>query len=179
MEDEEPDMKRSKLETLLLTLESTPSLMAQAAAELSDEQARWKADENTFSLIENVWHLADLEREAYAVRIRRVLSEEEPMLSNFDGDRVARERVYNTRELAEGLAAFARARARNVEILRGLSRSEWRRRATQEGAGRISLEDVPRMMAEHDRSHTQDVRDLLAHIKDGRPLPGHGNSAVA
>jgi hypothetical protein len=172
-------MKRSKLETLLLTLESTPSLLARAAATLAPEQSRWKPEEDGFSLLENVWHLADLEREGYGVRIRRLLAEEEPALSNFDGDRAARERAYNNRDLAAGLAAFADARAANIEILRGLSRSDWRRRGVQESVGRIALEDIPRMMAEHDRSHTEDVRGLLAHFVNGRTLGQREKSAVA
>ena len=172
-------MKRSKLETLLLTLESTPSLLIRAAASLSPEQVRWKAAESAFSLVENVWHLADLESEAYAVRIHRMLNEAEPALANFDGDRIARERSYKSRDLAEGLAAFSAARSRNVERLRRLSRSDWKRRATQESVGRISLDQIPIMMAEHDRSHTQEIRNLLAHLRVGLPLEKSPTSAVA
>ena len=172
-------MKRRKLETLLLTLESTPSLLARAAASLTREEALWKPQDGGFSLLENVWHLADLEREAYGVRIRRILLEEEPTLSNFDGDRIARERAYNERDLAQGLVSFAQNRARNIEVLRGLSRSDWKRRATQESVGRVTLDDIPRMMAEHDISHTAEIRSLLAHLKDGSPLEKSPTSAVA
>ena len=132
-------MKRSKLETQLLTLESTPSLLIRAAACLTPDQARWKPADGGFSLLENIWHLADLESEAYTVRIHRILNEEDPVLANFDGDRIARERSYNSRDLAEGLAAFSQARSRNVERLRGLSRSDWRRRANQESIDRKSV----------------------------------------
>ena len=172
-------MKRRKLETLLLTLESTPSLFARAAVSLTREEVRWKPQDGGFSLLENVWHLADLEQEAFGLRIRRILSEEEPTLSNFDGERIARERVYNDRDLAEGLVSFAQSRAHNVEILRGLSRSDWKRVATQESVGRIALDDIPRLMAEHDIAHTTEIRNLLAHLKDGLPLEKSPTSAVA
>src|ERR1700740_1926393 len=102
-------MNRRKLETLLLTLESTPALLARAAAELSLRDARCKPEGEVFSFLENVWHLADLEREGYGARIRRVLTEEEPALSDFDGGLTARERRYNDRDLAQGLVAFAQA----------------------------------------------------------------------
>ena len=98
-------MNRRELETLFLTLESTPALLARAAAELPEDRVRHRGTAGGFSLVEQVWHLADLEREAYAVRIRRLLAEDEPLLSNFDGDRVAKERLYQRRDLAEGLAA--------------------------------------------------------------------------
>ena len=161
-------MNRRQLETLLVTLESTPALLQRASSSLSSEQASRRPAGGGFSLIENVWHLADLEREGFCARIRRLLSEEEPSLSNFDGERVARERRYQERPLAEGLAAFAAARARNLEKLREASRADWKRRGIQEGIGGISLADIPRNMAEHDLSHTREISDLLAEIRGGR-----------
>ena len=74
-----------------------------------------------FSFVENVWHLADLEREGYGTRIRRILGEENPALLNFDGDRIARERCYQEKDVERGLALFARARQANLEKLRALS----------------------------------------------------------
>jgi hypothetical protein len=174
-------MNRRQLETLLVTLESTSALLQRAAEDLTAVQVRRRPAGGGFSLLENVWHLADLEREGYGERIRRLLSEDEPTLADFDGERVARERVYQDRDLAEGLATFAAARRRNLDKLRGARSADWKRRGVQEGAGRISLADVARMMAEHDRSHTQDVAALLSELR-GEPLPERGDhttSAVA
>ncbi len=44
----------------------------------------------------------------------------------------------------------------------------------------MTLADLPRMMAEHDRSHSDEVADLLALVQ-GAPFSGkpHGGSAVA
>ena len=173
-------MNRRELETLLLTLGSTPALLARAAQNLSVSQARRRLEGGAFSFVEHVWHLADLEREGYGVRIRRLLAEEEPSLSDFDGERLASERVYQNRDLAEGLAAFAAVRARNLEKLRGVSASDWNRVGFQESVGRVRLEDIPRMMAEHDRSHTTEIADLLAKLQQGAPLPrSRPTSAVA
>ena len=173
-------MNRRKLETLLLTLESTPALLARAAAERTACEARWKPEEGAFSLLENIWHLADLEREAYGPRIRRLLTEDEPFFSDFDGDRIARERRYNEKDLAVGLAAFREARSRNVEVLRSASRPDWKRLASQEGVGRITLEDLPRQMARHDASHTRDIAGLLASLLEGKAYEKcNDSSAVA
>jgi DinB superfamily len=174
-------MNRRKLETLLLTLESTPALIEKAARTLAPRDETRRPAAGGFSFLENVWHLADLEREAYRVRIRRLLTEEEPSLANFDGDRAARERDYQRRSLAEGLVAFSLARQRNVERLRALSGGAWKRAGYQESVGRVTLADVPRMMAEHDRSHTEDLRALLEEFRCGAPtLPcPRPTSAVA
>jgi hypothetical protein len=173
-------MNRRDFETLLLTLESTPALLSRAAQECSPREAARRPTVGGFSLLEHVWHLADLEREAYGSRIRRLLTEEEPSLANFDGDRVARERGYQSRNLAEGLAAFDRARRRNVERLRAVPAAAWKRAGVQESIGQITLADVPRLMAEHDRAHTDEIRGLLAHLRTGRVLENpRQTSAVA
>ena len=173
-------MKRSDFETLLLTLESTPALLGRAAAALSSSQARRRPDEGAFSFVENVWHLADLEREGFGLRIRRILTEDDPALANFDGDRIARERAYQERDLERGLAQFARARAQNLETLRRLRPAEWNRSGSQEGVGRVTLSDIPRLMAEHDRSHAADVAHILASIRgDAASEEARPKSAVA
>jgi DinB family protein len=158
-------MNRRELETLFLTLESTPALLARAAAELSEDNVRQRGTTG-FSLVEHVWHLADLEREAYAVRIRRLLTEDGPQLSNFDGNRIARERIYQRRDLAEGLLAFTLARTRNLQRLREVSGDDWKRAGEQEGVGRVELSDVPRMMTEHDRVHGSEIAELVREIRD-------------
>lgn len=178
-------MTRRDLETLLLTLESTPALIRRASEGMSRTAARCRPAGGGFSLVENVWHLADLEREGFGARIRRILSEDEPALANFDGDRIARERDYQSRSLSAGLAAFEDARRSNVEILRALEGAAWDRSGTQEGVGVVTLADLPRRMAEHDRSHTTDVARLLDEMgRPGRtepcpPLGMHRVSAVA
>jgi len=158
-------MNRRQLETLFVTLESTPVLLQRAARDLSAEEVLTRPAGGGFSFLENVWHLADLEREGYGVRVRRLLTECEPVLANFDGDRAARERRYQSRDLAEGLAAFASARRFNLQRFREVKRGDWKRRGMQDGAGRVSLADVPRMMAEHDRCHTEDIRALFAELR--------------
>ncbi|HEY6064976.1 MAG TPA: DinB family protein [Thermoanaerobaculia bacterium] len=160
-------MNRRELETLLLTLETTPALLARAAAELPEDRVRQRGTAGRFSLVEHVWHLADLEREGYGSRIRKLLTEEEPQLLNFDGDRVARERVYHRRDLAEGLLAFTAARTRNIHALRDLSPADWKRTGEQEGIGIVALADVPRMMAEHDRAHGIEIAELVREVRDG------------
>jgi hypothetical protein len=160
-------MNRRDFETLLLTLESTPALLARAAATLGpcEYVARRRPSDRAFSFVENVWHLADLEREGYGVRIRRILTAAHPALANFDGDRLARERAYQERDVERGLEMFARARSENLEVLRRLGTAEWKRSGSQEGVGRVALSDIPRMMAEHDRSHGADIADILAIVR--------------
>ena len=173
-------MTRRDLETLLLTLESTPALLARAAASFAKGQVRTRPCQGGFSFVENVWHLADLEREGYGRRIARLLSETDPVLENFDGERMARERAYQERDVERGIAIFALAREANLAALRSISGDQWERSGSQEGVGRVTLADLPRMMAEHDRSHGDEIADLIALVR-GAPRSGrrNGGSAVA
>jgi hypothetical protein len=172
-------MKRRDFEALLVTLESTAALLSRAAASLSPAEARRRPAAGGFSFVENVWHLADLEREGYGVRIRRILGETNPALLNFDGDRLARERVYQELDVDRGIVLFARARAQNLEALGRLSRSEWKRSGSQEGVGCVRLEDIPRMMADHDRAHGAEIASLLSEIRGGAAEAVPFRSAVA
>jgi len=142
--------------TLLEQLSAMPVFLDAAFGEVSDADAR-VAGADGFTPVEQCWHLADLEREGYAVRIRRLLDEVEPALPDFDGERVAQERNYKSLSLEDGLEAFRRARAENLAALRALSASDWERRGTQEGVGRVGLCDIPLMMAEHDAAHRAEI----------------------
>jgi hypothetical protein len=111
--------------------------------------------------VEQCWHLADLEREGYAVRIRRLLDETNPLLPDFDGTQVARERNYRARPLSDALLAFREARAANLAALRRAEAGDWLREGVQEGVGPVALCDIPAMMDEHDEAHRTEIEAWL------------------
>ena len=144
-------------EALLASLSGMPEFVARTFSGLSPKQTLTPGPDGGFCPVEQVWHLADLEREGFAVRIEKLLHEPEPHLPDFDGTRVASERNYRSLSLTAGLAAFAEARRRNVEVLRGIGADSWTRRGTQEGVGRVSLCDMPGFMAQHDADHRAEI----------------------
>ncbi|MGH9443873.1 MAG: DinB family protein [Thermoanaerobaculia bacterium] len=160
-----PNEPRSAgIDALLDELETMPAALEGHAANFPGKIARRKPPGGGFSFLENVWHLADLEREGFGERIRRLRNEDSPSLPDFNGERVARERRYNELDLERGLASFSAARKENVRSLRNLPEADWERSGAQEGAGTVCLRDVPRMMREHDRSHTCEIEELFAFI---------------
>jgi hypothetical protein len=163
----------SDLGALLDSLEAMPGELQSAARRLTAEAAVAAPADGGFSLVEQAWHLADLEREGFGARIRRLLAEKDPMLPDFDGARIAAERNYRGLSLAEGVAAFLAARTANVALLRSLPEGAWGRSGRQEGVGAITLRDVPRLMREHDDSHRAEIASLLA----GGPIPRDSVSA--
>jgi hypothetical protein len=134
-----------------------PEWLYEAFAGLSPEDAAAPGPDAGFSPVAQCWHLADLEREGFAVRIQRLLTEENPQLPDFDGARIARERQYDRRSLLEGIAAFRGARHGNLAALRAVPSAAWTRAGTQDGVGRVALCDLPTMMAEHDAAHRGEI----------------------
>jgi DinB superfamily len=148
-------------DALLDDLQAMPEYLASAFTALSAADAAVPGPDGALAPVEQCWHLADLEREGYGLRIQRLLGEVDPVLADFDGARIARERAYRSRSLGEGLAAFREARRRNLAQLRALTAAEWPRTGIQEGVGPVALCDVPAMMAEHDAGHRQEIAAWL------------------
>lgn len=145
----------------LADLGSMPTFLSEVAARFPGTAMLEPSAGGGFCFLEQVWHLADLEAEGFGVRIQRLLDSDRPTLPDFDGARIAHERRYRTLSLTAGLARFAEARALNLEILGRISDAEGDRVGRQEGVGEVRLADIPRMMAEHDASHREEIRELL------------------
>src|SRR5258706_4626201 len=126
-------VRPAELAPTLEALAGMPAWLREHVARLPEEQTRRKPRAGGFSLVENVWHLADFEREGFGIRIRRVVGEDNPHLPDFDGEAVARERKYLERDPAEGLAGFESARAANLPRLPQPPPDKWSRNPTQDG----------------------------------------------
>src|SRR5436190_21193552 len=103
---------------LLAALEQTPDKLTACIARLSDAQLRQRNPAGEFSPVENVCHLRDLEVEGYGVRIKRIIAEDNPSLTDFDGGKIAAERDYNSQDVHVALEAFTIARKNNIECVR-------------------------------------------------------------
>lgn len=159
-------MTTEEIQALTGTLAETPARLRQLVGDLSESDARWKPAAQEFSALEQVCHLNDLEREGYAVRIQKLIHEEQPLLPDFDGGKIAAERDYNQRQLAAMLAAFSDSRESNLHAIRPLSAGELQRGGTLEGVGPITLLTLLVKMREHDDGHLQDLLTLRAQLSE-------------
>jgi hypothetical protein len=149
---------------LLEALEQMPQYLEQQLCSLTPELTRQQGADGSFSPVEQVWHLADLEREGFGLRIDRLLSETDPQLPDFDGVAIAVTRRYRSLSLSAGLAAFREARQRNLATLRTITAQDWTRSGQQQGVGRVSLCDMPAFMAQHDSAHRGEITAWKAQI---------------
>ena len=146
---------------LMESLAGMKTFLRKAFESLTPEEAQTPGSDGAFSPVEQVWHLADLEREGFGLRIRRLQTEANPHLPDFDGTKVAHERNYRSLSLAAGLRTFEAARETNIDVLQALSREAWVRRGTQDGVGTVSLCDMPTFMHQHDRAHVAEIQEWM------------------
>jgi hypothetical protein len=112
-----------------------------------------------WSAREIVHHLADSEGTS-AIRIRRLLTEERPIIQGYDQDRFAQVLKYNEREIAPSLAAFRAARETTAQILNLMSDEDWNREGEHTESGRYTPEDWLEIYAAHAHNHAAQIRRL-------------------
>jgi DinB superfamily len=105
---------------------------------------------------EIVHHLADSEMTS-AIRLRRLIAEDDPVIHAYDQEEFAR-RLYYDRPIAESLAAFRAARATTAELLDRLTPEQWARRGTHTESGPYSVERWLEIYAAHAHDHAAQIR---------------------
>jgi len=114
---------------------------------------------NKWSAAEIVHHLADSESVS-AQRLRKLLTEEHPVIQGYDQAAWAVRLRYNERELAPALAAFRAARETTAQLLPGMSDADWAREGWHTESGRYSAETWLRIYAVHAHNHAAQIRRL-------------------
>ena len=155
------DFQAIQLPEALKRLGEMPAVLHAAISGASQDGMRSRARPDSFCLIEHACHLRDLEREGYALRLRRMLEEQSPTLADFEGDVIARERDYMAQDAGRAAAQFAAARAAFVERARSLTAREMSRTASFMGRT-ITVCDLLAMMVEHDRGHREEIAALVS-----------------
>ena len=110
---------------------------------------------------EVVHHLADSEMTS-AIRLRRLLAEEQPSIQTYDEEAFARHLHYD-RPIAASLDLLRAARQTTADILDRLSEAEWAREGTHKEVGRYSVDVWLKIYAAHGHDHAQQIR----HTRDG------------
>jgi DinB family protein len=145
-------------------LERTADLLTRLTRDLPRATITWRQEPAEFSILENLWHLHDIEVEGHLVRIRRLIEETHPVLPDLDGAKLAIERAYNTLDAMRAIECFREARRAGLELLRGADAQDMERAGELETVGPISLRDLTHRMVEHDRGHVADIESLLRRL---------------
>src|SRR5687767_7082209 len=112
-----------------------------------------------WSAREIVQHLADSEMNS-AIRLRKLLTEENPQIQGYDQEDYARRLRYNERDIAPALDALRGARAATGQLLDSMTDGDWAREGTHTESGRYTAEDWLRIYAAHAHNHAAQIQRL-------------------
>ncbi|MBZ5589746.1 MAG: DinB family protein [Acidobacteriia bacterium] len=105
---------------------------------------------------EIVHHLADSEMTS-AIRLRRLLAEERPVIHGYDQDAFAARLRYNERDIVPALEAFRAARTTSVQLLDAMTASDWARQAWHTDGGAYGPERWLQIYAVHAHNHAAQI----------------------
>ena len=112
-----------------------------------------------WSACEILHHLADSESTS-AIRLRRLLVEDRPVIQGYDQDQFAIRLRYNERDIAPALDAFRAARATTAQLFALMSQEDWNREGSHTESGRYTAEDWLVIYADHAHNHAAQIRRL-------------------
>ena len=112
-----------------------------------------------WSACEIIHHLADSEMTS-ALRLRKLLTEENPIIYGYDEAFYAKRLNYNERDIAPALEAFRASRSTTVQILKTMSDEDWQRQGWHSESGLYSAEKWLKLYAAHAHNHASQIRRL-------------------
>ena len=130
--------------------------VAEALLKITPDELDAKPRPGQWSAREIVHHLADSEMTS-AVRIRRLLAEDRPLIQGYDQDEYARRLRYD-RPHETSLELFKYVRLATAELLERLEEADWLREGTHSESGRYSAETWLKIYAEHAHKHARQIR---------------------
>jgi hypothetical protein len=119
-----------------------------------DELDRSASDEWTPRQIAH--HLADSEMMS-AIRIRRLLTEDDPVIHGYDEATFAKRLTYD-RPIAPSLEAMRYARESTAQLLDRLTEDDWERSGNHSESGPYSVEKWLTIYAAHGHDHAAQVK---------------------
>jgi len=152
-----------------MTPDERRELVAQYAAgydEVVKSLEGFPSDELTAHPIDGKWsgceivqHLADSEMNS-AIRLRRLLVEDRPVIHAYDQDDYATRLKYNERDMAPALELFRGARATTAQLLSQMSEDDWKREGWHPESGVYTTENWLKIYAVHAHNHSAQIRRL-------------------
>ena len=148
-------------------------LVAVATTGAAGSMLDFKPGEGKWGIRTIVCHLADTEI-VFAMRIRQMIAEENPIIPAIDQDLWADRLNYSKRKLSQAIETFRRTRAENYELLRDLPEAAFARTGQHSKRGIVTVMDMLKIFAQHPEKHVHQIQAARAAYKEfkaAQPLP--------
>ena len=142
---------------LIAAYDAGPDEVDRALTEIGRGAFDRRPADGSWSAREIVHHLADSEMRS-AIRLRRLLAEDDPTILGYDEAGYAITFRYADRPMEPALAAFRAARSTTSQILRLLDDAAFSRTGTHEESGEYGVEHWLRIYATHAHEHADQIR---------------------
>jgi hypothetical protein len=157
-------MARENRAELIEKYRQGPGLIAAAVEGLSDAELDFKPADGGWSPREVIHHTADSEMTS-AIRVRRLIAEDNPQITGYDGDEFARRLGYATRAVGPSLDAIRSSRSTTLSILDGIDEDGWSRAGTHSEMGAYSMDLWLEIYSRHCHEHADQIARALAEAK--------------
>jgi len=136
--------------------EEGPERIATAIRDASDAELDHRPADGGWSAREVVHHTADSELTS-AIRLRKLLAEENARIEGYDEMEFSRRLYYRERPIASSLAAVRGARESSASLLACLSDAEWERAGVHSETGSYSVTTWLEIYAAHCHDHADQI----------------------
>lgn len=126
---------------------------------VTPEEAHWKPDADSWSILETINHLYDEEKEDFRVRLDIILHHPDKEWPPIDPMGWVTKRKYNERDLAESLANFLAERKASLAWLETLATVDWDT-SYEAFFGPIRAGDMFAAWVTHDHLHMRQLVEL-------------------
>jgi hypothetical protein len=148
-----------ELERAILQMRQNADRLQALVTGISEEQARWKPDPASWSMLEVINHLADEEREDFRAALEVVRRGEPNAWPQIDPPGWVTSRAYDQREFDASLRRFLSARQASLTWLHGLADIDWDLTYVAP-FGEMSAGDVLAAWVAHDLLHMRQLVEL-------------------
>jgi hypothetical protein len=141
---------------LLRRYREGPDELEAAVAGLSDAQLDYLPCDGGWSPREVVHHTADSELTS-AIRLRKLLAEENADIQGYDEMEFSRRLHYRERPIGASLESVRSSRGTSASILEYLTEADWNRTGTHSESGPYSVETWLEIYATHCHDHAEQI----------------------
>ncbi|MDM5225068.1 DinB family protein [Cytobacillus sp. NJ13] len=132
------------------------TMLRESISELSEEEIRYKPGKDKWSIHQIIIHITDSELVA-THRMKKVLSEPEPLLPAPDQDAWASSLVYEQLDREQYLLLFKMLRSSMLPILHDLTTEQLERVAVYPDGARLTFKDLLDFRVGHIRGHLDQI----------------------
>jgi hypothetical protein len=154
----------SEIPELLERFRRGAEMVAVSITGAAGQEVDFVPEPGKWSIRQIVAHLSDAEIVG-AMRMRRVIAENDPKIEAYDQDAWVNNLDYAKRKPSQSLETFRRIRTENYELLKDLPEATFERSGTHSENGPMTLKRFLKGYAEHAENHAAQIRTRRAEYK--------------